>query len=148
MQGKGRVSRALMFPGQEAPSPSCAPYLFGPRARARSPIFIRLYLRLESVPLHFLSRSSLSLSLRGERGGSSHPLVRFYPPARAELRDDAVTTTCKHSGICNSNAAKRALAVGEREESLYLYARGLSSYPRAPFVAALARALSLCLGKR
>lgn len=53
----GWVSRALMFLGQETPSPSCTLYL-----SAHSPIFIRLYLRLESVPLHFLLRSSSSFS--------------------------------------------------------------------------------------
>lgn len=46
-----------MFLGQETPSPSCTLYLF-----ARSPIFIRLYLRLKSVPLHFLLRSSSFVS--------------------------------------------------------------------------------------
>lgn len=51
--GGGEVLRALMFPRQETPSPSCTLYLF-----ACSPIFIRLYLRLESVPLHFLLKSS------------------------------------------------------------------------------------------
>ena len=66
-----------MFPGQETPSPSCTLYL-----SARSPIFIRLYLRLESVPLHFLSRSSSSSS----SSSLPHPSSRFSvcthsPPA-------------------------------------------------------------------
>lgn len=60
--GGGGVLRALMFPRQETPSPSCTLYLF-----ACSPIFIRLYLRLESVPLHFLLRSSSSSSRRHRR---------------------------------------------------------------------------------
>lgn len=51
--GSRGVSRALMFPWQETLSPSYALYLF-----ACSPIFIRLYLKLELVPLHFLLRSS------------------------------------------------------------------------------------------
>ena len=67
-----------MFPGQETPSPSCTLYL-----SARSPIFIRLYLRLESVPLHFLSRSSSSSS---SSSSLPHPSSRFSvcthsPPA-------------------------------------------------------------------
>ena len=68
-----------MFPGQETPSPSCTLYL-----SARSPIFIRLYLRLESVPLHFLSRSSSSSS--SSSSSLPHPSSRFSvcthsPPA-------------------------------------------------------------------
>lgn len=111
------VSRALMFPGQETLSPSYALYLF-----ACSPIFIRLYLKLELVPLHFLLRSSLShpslsLSLYASFFLLSFslppllpPLVPYRKPRKfpcvTPLGADAVTTTCKHSGICNSNAAK------------------------------------------
>jgi len=61
-----------MFPRQETPSPSCTLYLF-----ACSPIFIRLYLRLESVPLHFLLRSSSSSSRR-HRFQPSPPFAAFY----------------------------------------------------------------------
>lgn len=92
-----------MFLGQETPSPSCTLYL-----SAHSPIFIRLYLRLESVPLHFLLRSSSSFSaslfffLLLLPCSFCMPLLCVSPPAT-----DAVTTTCKHSGICNSNATKR-----------------------------------------
>ena len=106
-----------MFLGQETPSPSCTLYL-----SARSPIFIRLYLRLESVPLHFLLRSSSSTS-SSSSSSCTLPISSFFfllflffilffcfscvlllvsPPGT-----DAATTTCKHSGICNSNAAKR-----------------------------------------
>lgn len=106
--GDGGVLRALMFPRQETPSPSCTLYLF-----ACSPIFIRLYLRLESVPLHFLLRSSFSSS-RAHRH-RFQPLPPPPPLPSSPTRHstfsppgtDAVTTTCKHSGICNSNAAKR-----------------------------------------
>ncbi|KZC07045.1 hypothetical protein WN55_08929 [Dufourea novaeangliae] len=102
-----------MFLGQETPSPSCTLYL-----AARSPIFIRLYLRLESVPLHFLLRSSSSSSYQPPFLPLPPPLLllllllfhngsRVSPPGT-----NAVTTTCKHSGICNSNAAKR----GSRDE--------------------------------
>lgn len=94
-----------MFLGQETPSPSCTLYL-----SAHSPIFIRLYLRLESVPLHFLLRSSSSFSaslfffllLLLLPCSFCMPLLCVSPPGT-----DAVTTTCKHSGICNSNATKR-----------------------------------------
>lgn len=114
--GGGGVLRALMFPRQETPSPSCTLYLF-----ACSPIFIRLYLRLESVPLHFLLRSSSSFS--------SLSSSRRQPPSIAVSRHstfsppgtDAVTTTCKHSGICNSNAAKRGRkATAEQPEAVRL----------------------------
>lgn len=97
-----------MFLGQETPSPSCTLYL-----SAHSPIFIRLYLRLESVPLHFLLRSSSSFSASlfffflsppppFPPRSFCMPLLCVSPPGT-----DAVTTTCKHSGICNSNATKR-----------------------------------------
>lgn len=103
----GGVLRALMFPRQETPSPSCTLYLF-----ACSPIFIRLYLRLESVPLHFLLRSSSSSSrAHRHRFQPLPPPPPSPPPTRHSTFSppgtDAVTTTCKHSGICNSNAAKR-----------------------------------------
>ncbi|TGZ55411.1 Uncharacterized protein DBV15_08581 [Temnothorax longispinosus] len=104
-----------MFPRQETPSPSCTLYLF-----ACSPIFIRLYLRLESVPLHFLLRSSSSSSRRHclqPPPPSRHST--FSPPGT-----DAVTTTCKHSGICNSNAAKRGRkAATEQPEAVRLTSR-------------------------
>lgn len=113
--GGGGVLRALMFPRQETPSPSCTLYLF-----ACSPIFIRLYLRLESVPLHFLLRSSSSSSRRHRL--QTPPPSRystFSPPGT-----DAVTTTCKHSGICNSNAAKRGRkAATEQPEAVRLTSR-------------------------
>lgn len=114
----GGVSRALMFPRQETPSPSCTLYL-----SACSPIFIRLYLRLESVPLHFLLRSSSSSSRRHRFHPPSLPLPSrhstFSPPGT-----DAVTTTCKHSGICNSNAAKRGReAATEQPEVVRLTSR-------------------------
>ena len=94
------VSRALMFPRQETPSPSYAFYL-----STRSPIFIRLYLRLESVPLHFLLKS-LSTYLPHLLPPPIHRPQTEVSPYRP-LGADVVTTTCKHSGICNSNAVKR-----------------------------------------
>lgn len=112
--GGGRVLRALMFPRQETPSPSCTLYLF-----ACSPIFIRLYLRLESVPLHFLLRSSSSSSRRHRQPPLPSRHSTFSPPGT-----DAVTTTCKHSGICNSNAAKRGRkAATEQPEAVRLTSR-------------------------
>ena len=89
-----------MFPRQETPSPSYAFYL-----STRSPIFIRLYLRLESVPLHFLLKS-LSTYLPHLLPPPIHRPQTEVSPYRP-LGADVVTTTCKHSGICNSNAVKR-----------------------------------------
>lgn len=97
-RGGEEVSRALMFPGQETPSPSCTLYL-----SARSPIFIRLYLRLESVPLHFLSRSSSSSSFSLPHPPS--PSLRGCVYTALRLRtsprggDAAAATTCKHSPL-------------------------------------------------
>lgn len=80
-----------MFPGQETPSPSCTLYL-----SARSPIFIRLYLRLESVPLHFLSRSS----------SSSHP----HPPSPTYAGSSS--WLCVHSPPAVYLAARRRCCGG------------------------------------
>lgn len=89
-----------MFPGQETPSPSCTLYL-----SARSPIFIRLYLRLESVPLHFLSRSSSSSSfslpfpLRTPASLRACVYTAFRLCTSPRGGDAAAATTCKHSPL-------------------------------------------------
>ena len=132
-----------MFPGQEAPSPSCAPYLFGPRARARSPIFIRLYLRLESVPLHFLSRSSLSLPKGRER--------RQLSPSRSVLppRSRGVAGRCGDNNMqtfrylqfeCRKTCSRGG---GERRESISICARPLFLSSRSFCRRPCARSLSL-----
>lgn len=112
-----------MFPGQETPSPSCKLYLL--REGLLSPIFIRLYLRLDSVPLHFLS---LSLSTPGRGAGGGEPA----PTLGRSFYSDAVTTTCKHSGICNSNAAKRAHE-GATQPPPPAVLEGVTSYPASSF---------------
>lgn len=122
-----------MFPRQETSSPSCTLYL-----AARSPIFIRLYLRLESVPLHFLLRFFLLHLLPLLPSFVCFSSRRYLlclslqPPSRystfSPLGTDAVTTTCKHSGICNSNATKRGReAATEELEAVCLTSQRRSS---------------------
>lgn len=108
--------RALMFPRQEIPSPSHTFYLL---THSLAYFYSTLSVRLESVPLHFLLQrvsqrfpptKKTTLRATPQRFRSTptlfhSPSSSLHPPLW--VPSDAMTTTCKHSGICNSNAAKR-----------------------------------------
>lgn len=79
---RGWRGRERSIEGANVPRAGNAVSILHPLSlRLLSPIFIRLYLRLESVPLHFLSRSSFSSS-RPAIASTPPPPTRHRPPAR------------------------------------------------------------------